>query len=106
LLDGPASLRTLACLIAAAVAAAFTFLSKETSVVLGPALLLHATFIVLFSGKVRTARTWITAIVSLLPFALLEAGYLALRVALFGAAFGNFGAAVSANLSTWSLAPK
>jgi hypothetical protein len=42
----------------------------------------------------------------LLPFALLEAGYLALRVALFGAAFGNFGAAVSANLSTWSLAPK
>jgi len=112
LLERRTAARTFVCFVAALAAMVLAFMSKENSMALGPALLVHAAFIVFISGKARARRSWLTAAVSLAPFAVLEIGYLALRTALFGNPLSVYGESLAVDwpgaigrlwrfLSTW-----
>jgi len=112
LLESRVAPRTFICFVAAMVATLLAFMSKENSIALAPALFVHAAFIVLISGKARASRSWLTAAASLVPFVILEIGYLLLRTALFGNPLSVYGESLAVDwpgmlgrlrrfLSTW-----
>lgn len=81
------------------VAMVLAFASKETSLVLGPALFVHALFMLAGSGAWRRLSVSIAALSMLIPFAIVQGMFLLFRRAILGVALGFYGSSPTFNLT-------